>query len=455
MENIIWSKLAKIDTKEIKEVWKIVLKERFVTLNPRDIFPSFFKNRLPISFEEYLSLENGKPYFRDDPMFHHIYNVLRFLKIMYDFNKDTEPNEVTEYYFKYLSRLEDWIKRSSKIFPEDSEKRNILLILPSDKQFKKVRGRWDKWVWRRKTVYNEDTPTFTGWMNDILNLADTLKREGVNPVIAVDIEGYKYVEEVYSGRLIDIDLPENLPKMGYPRDQSVTWFREPIIGSMSLNIRRGEEKFIIKIYRKLNVEPIYMVGITPYLNKYVLSKMEGGNFILISSDNGNYLFTGVGVRGSNTSTFQNLSQILPKDIKIIGVPLSSYITDWVSGAVHLDVVMMYLGRHEGTVLIDPSRMGIYSFIEYDRERGKFILRNGFEVFHEIGLKVLEPPKSEESKITMVNALNLGRNKLVVDSYNRSINRFLSRLGMDVIEVDIPHIEAGGGGVRCATREIWI
>ncbi len=58
-------------------------------------------------------------------------------------------------------------------------------------------------------------------------------------------------------------------------------------------------------------------------------------------------------------------------------------------------------------------------------------------------------------MTMVNALNLGNGKLIVDAYNKIMNKYLEKeFGIDVIEVEIPQIEAGGGGPRCATRELY-
>ncbi len=292
-------------------------------------------------------------------------------------------------------------------------------------------------------------------MNDVLNLIDTFKGEGVNTYVAVDKEGYEDFKEVYDEHVYEVDIPDYLPKMGYSRDQSVTWFKEPIIGSMAIDLRRGEEKIIIDIYRELGLEPIYSFAFGYLDGRIMMSKMEGGNFIMISDSENHHLFTGVGVRGSNLATFQNLDLILDDRIKVFGVPISAYINDWESGAVHLDVVMMYTSRDMGLILVDPSRMGLYSFLEYKGVDKGFIVRNGFEVFKELDLNVLEPPSEKASRITMVNALNLGSGKMVVDSFNRSTNRYLEKIGLDIIEVDIPHIEAGGGGVRCATREIWV
>jgi len=74
---------------------------------------------------------------------------------------------------------------------------------------------------------------------------------------------------------------------------------------------------------------------------------------------------------------------------------------------------------------------------------------------QLGIRISEPTREGASPITMVNALNLGKGKIISDWYNHAVNEYVERvLGVEVIEVKIPQIEAGGGGVRCATRELW-
>ncbi len=369
----------------------------------------------------------------------------------------SDPEDLFKKSSEYIERLKSWIDRSKRLYTEDSRKRAVLLVLPSERQFSQVRGRWDYWLWKRETYSGIETPTFEGWLEDIINISKALKNEGVETFVAVDKEGVEKVREIYNGVVISVDIPPSLPKTGYVRDQSLTWFKEPIIGNMALHLRRGEEDILIKIYRKIGLEPIYKVGWEVIGDRVEMAYLEGGNFIVIDGDNGQAIFTGVGVRGSNHPTFKSLSRILPDNIKLYGVPISAYIRHWEYGAVHLDVVMMYLGDLNGvkTVFIDPSRMGLYSFLEYIREKDSFITRNGLEVFKELGIQVDEPPHENSSKITMVNALNLGNNKILVDSYNREVNNYLREYGVDVIEIDIPHIEAGGGGIRCASKEIWL
>jgi len=106
-------------------------------------------------------------------------------------------------------------------------------------------------------------------------------------------------------------------------------------------------------------------------------------------------------------------------------------------------------------LVDPSRLGFYSLLEYDRRSGSFKLIELPRLARELGITLDEPPREGASLITMVNALNLGRGRLVVDGYNEGVNRYLEKTyGVEVFKVEIPHLEAGGGGVRCATRELW-
>ncbi len=398
---------------------------------------------LPLKYEEYVDTNGVDP------------SIYSLLYTVYRLYKPSGPEELMEETHRYLDRLSRWIDTRGPIHTETDPKKAALLILPSDRQFEKVRRDWRGWLWRSRTNTGEITPTGEGWMKDILRIADALRNEGVEPIIAVDKGIYHEVSQVYSGRLIEVDIPENLPKTGYARDQSLTWWREPIIGLMALHLRKGEEDILIRIYRELGLDPIYAVSPEEVWGRVYMPHVEGGNYIVVDMDGETTIFTGVGVRGTNPPAFKSLSRILPRETRFIGVPISAYINDWETGAVHLDVVMMYIELDGGTFLIDPSRMGLYSFLEYDRERGEFRIHNGVELLTEKGYNLVEPPRKGASKITMVNAFNLGGNKILVDSYNRETNRYLEKLGADVIEVDIPHIEAGGGGIRCATKELWI
>jgi len=382
--------------------------------------------------------------------------LIHSLQSIYSYDISVEE-EFIDLLSTYIEEIYRWRSQIKKLYSEDSRKKNILLLIPSEKQFSNVRGNWRDWIWSEKTYTGVETPTFEGWINDILNLSETLKSEGVNTILAVDSDGADQVMEVYKDDIIQVDIPPNLPKIGYVRDQSLTWTREPIIGSMALNIRRGEEDIIIKVYREIGLNPIYKVGWEVLNNRVVMPYLEGGNFIVVDGDGYQVIFTGVGVRGSNHATFKALSRILPSNIKIYGVPISAYIRRWRDGAVHLDVVMMYLGELNGvkTLILDPSRMSLYSFLEYIPETNMFKLRNGLTVFKELGIEIDEPPRESSSKVTMVNALNLGGGKILVDRYNGDVNRYLRKYGVDIIEVDIPHIEAGGGGIRCASKELWI
>jgi len=395
----------------------------------------------PISREKWIHLKDLDP---------HIYTLIySAVKLYSPRNRDDFIDTI----YKYMDRLGRWLKKDRKIYSEDHPKKKILLISPSNRQLRHVWGGWNRYAWRMKTLDGDETPVEEGWARDLMKIAEALKGEGVEPLVAADTGVEKLWRDIY-GDVLSIHIPDRLFKIGYVRDPSLTLFREPIIGSMALDIRSGEEDVAINIFRKVGLDPIYSVtpevvdgdAMTPYV--------EGGNFIAIDTDPPT-IFTGVGVRGTNHAGIKSLARILPGNIRLIGIPISGYLRDWTSGAVHLDVVMMYISNGYRQVFIDPSRMGLYSFLEYDRARDRFMVRNGLEVFRELEIYVDEPPREGTSNITMVNALNLGGNKILVDSYNRKINRFLESWGADVIEVDIPHIEAGGGGVRCATKEVWI
>ncbi|MEM2215483.1 MAG: hypothetical protein QXF28_02475 [Nitrososphaerota archaeon] len=352
------------------------------------------------------------------------------------------------------SKTVDGVRVEDLIF-EDYRKESILLVLPSWRQLELVHGRWRELAWREKTLKNEETPTVEGWIKDVTLLADVLVDEGVKSIIVADTvhEGRLPVS---GGEVIYVDFGRGLCKIGYPRDSSISWLNRPIISNMALPFRRGEEEIITEVYWKIGLTPILRLRWVESDGSLKRVKVEGGNFFMVGDDEEAALITGIGVRGTDPETFTLLDSLLPKRVRFFGVPLSGYLKDWVSGVVHLDVVFAYLGEvGEGRVaLVDPSRMGFYSILEYDRDSKNFKVKSFIEFAREFELTIDEPPRRLGSPITMINALNLGNGKLVVDSFNREVNRYLEKeLKVDLIEVDIPHIEAGGGGPRCATRDI--
>ena len=371
--------------------------------------------------------------------------------------EDDEKTIILREFCKKIKNKVDKIKMVD-LKSEDSKKGKIMFIIPSQKQLKIVYNNWDKWVWKKRAYNGEIAPMEDGWIRDVLELAEGLKKENITPIIITDktIEGK--VKEATSTNVIGIDIPENLAKIGYPRDQSVTWSKYPIIGNMSLNIRQGEEWVLNEVYYKLKIFPLARVRWAETEKYIVRAKMEGGNFFLLKTDNEVTVLTGIGVRGSNYPTFRVLSEILPEEVRIIGVPLSGYIKHWAeTGTVHLDGAFTYLGNLNGVyyALADPLRLGFYSGLEYIREKKAFQIISLGKLFKELDILIDELPREKASPITMSNALNLGDGKLVVDAYNREVNKYLEKeFNVDIIEVNIPQIEAGGGGPRCASRELY-
>jgi len=360
----------------------------------------------------------------------------------------------------FCRRIENNVEGKSltDLKPEDAKKEKVLLMIPSQKQLKIVYNNWDRWVWRRIAYNGEPTPSVDGWIKDVLRLADALENASVTPIIATDKSIEERIKEGAPHNVIGLDIPEDFAKIGYVRDQSVTWCKHPIIGNMALDIRQGEEWIINEVYYSLKLTPLLRIRWAKDREYLVKAKMEGGNLFLLKIDGSTILLTGIGVRGSNYPTFKVLSEVLPEEVRIIGVPLSGYVKSWAeTGAVHLDVVFTYLGELNGVyyAVLDPLRLGFYSGLEYVREKEAFQIIPLGRLFKELGLIIDEPPREKTSLITMSNALNLGKGKLIVDAYNREVNKYLEReFGVDVIEVEIPQVEAGGGGPRCASRELW-
>ncbi len=343
--------------------------------------------------------------------------------------------------------LRDW-RRRPRLRPEDWKKDHVALALPERDHLEEVRGRWTRWVWRKVAYDGWPAPDFDGWVRDLTSLADAIAAEGVDVVFMAGSSGSVLEEMGY--RVVRVPIRGVLPKLGYPRDPSVAWSEQPVLMNMALDLRRGEEDVASAFFRSLGIEPVFRPRWWHDGRFLHRAKAEGGNFILVEGDR-MALFTGVGVRGTNAAALKLIQEFLSvqgHEVRVYGVPLPGYIRDWTTGAVHLDVVMMHAGP---VTFVSPGRMGFYSLIRYGDDLDVVELGR---VFRELGIPVDEIP-AEGSEITMVNGLNLGGGKLVVDSYNSEANRYLeSEWGLDLIEVSIPQVEAGGGGARCATREFY-
>ncbi len=345
--------------------------------------------------------------------------------------------------------LAELMRVREELYPEDHPKTHVALALPEREHLETIKGKWTHYVWKSIAYDGSEAPSFEGWVHDVSSIADALRSEGIR----VKIYGGRSVEilEEMGYDVVSIEFSDVLVKLGYPRDPSVAWSNSPIIMNMTLDQRRGEEVTASQFFRRVGLYPAFRPRWWFDGRHLVRAKAEGGNFILVKAGDRFALFTGVGIRGSNRATLELIREFLSikgYDIEIYGVPLPGYIRNWRTGAVHLDVVMMHAGP---SLILSPGRMGFYSLVKLDDCID--IVEAGI-IFKELGIEVDEMPV-KGSDITLVNALNIGNGKLIVDSFNAEASKYLEEeWGLDVIGVSIPQIEAGGGGVRCATREYY-
>lgn len=366
------------------------------------------------------------------------------LDLLYCLYRIEDPDSIKARAEELMSLL----KRKEEIRPEDHPKSHIALALPEGKHLERVRGRWTEFVWKPRAYDGSEAPDFNGWVRDLSSIADALRGEGIK----VTFYGGESVSTMrdLGYEAVEVDLRGELPKLGYPRDPSVAWSRSPVIMNMTLDHRRGEEDAATQFFSKIGLKPAFRPRYWFDGKLLVRARAEGGNFIVVRGER-LALFTGIGIRGSNRAAIELIREYLSlkgAEVDVYGVPLPGYIRNWRTGAVHLDVVMMNAGP---CVILSPGRMGFYSFLRFGSSVE--IIEAGM-VFRELGVEVDEIP-AEGSEITLVNALNIGRGKLVVDAYNDEASKYLEReWGLDAIGVSIPQVEAGGGGVRCASREYF-
>ncbi|MEM4601965.1 MAG: hypothetical protein QW808_03605, partial [Desulfurococcaceae archaeon] len=294
--------------------------------------------------------------------------------------KSAEGEQLPEIFREHIEEMVKTAKiieglKSNDLKSEDEEKKEIMFTIPSEKQMAVVKGDWDKWLWGKITYDYDETPNVSALASELANFALVLRKEGIKVDVIADSFIYNDIREKVGSETIELDIPPNLPNVLYVRDPSVVWFKHPVIGSMVLEPRRGEEAVAALSFRKLGLTPLLRIQWVHEKRMLFKAYMEGGNFFVIKTDGGVAVFTGIGVRGSNWATFKALSSILPEDVRIIGIPLSGYIRDWATGATHLDGRFSYLGETKGVrvALVDPSKIALYSALEYDRQRGSFKL----------------------------------------------------------------------------------
>ena len=229
-----------------------------------------------------------------------------------------ESNERLSILRGFCRRIENHVEGKSltDLKPEDAKKEKVLLMIPSQKQLKIVYNNWDRWVWKRIAYNGEPAPSVDGWIKDVLRLAVALENASVTPIIVTDKSIEERIKEEAPHNVIGLDIREDFAKIGYVRDQSVTWCKHPIIGNMALDIRQGEEWIINEVYYELGLTPLLRVRWASDKEYLVKAKMEGGNFFLLKIDGSIVLLTGVGVRGSNYPIFKVLSEILPEEVRL-------------------------------------------------------------------------------------------------------------------------------------------
>jgi arginine deiminase len=457
--------IEKTNNEVLKKVIHLVYNPPIETIELSEPIIKLEKTTSPQSKIEYINTSSLKKFLNTEysiELFQSVDQIIGLLphniyeKLKYDVNLEVFLSW-KEKILKNMSLIDNFNIKDIKA--EDTKKEGILMIIPSEKQLNVVKGNWDKWVWRKKAYDGFMAPDYNHWIQDVNNISKILLEEGIKVIVVTDNSILNDVLSVidHKVQVIGIDMPSGLAKIGYSRDQSITFYPNPIIGNMALQIRSGEEEVLNEIYYKLDIPPIIRPRWSLIGNMLVKAEIEGGNIFIIKTDNGIALLTGISVRGTNLAAIKYLGKILPEEIRIIGIPLTGYINDWLTGSVHLDVAFSYLGNTKlgPSALVDPTRMGFYSCLEYNRKTETFTLIEFSKLMMELGIKINEPPRKGQSPITMVNTLNLGNGKIISDQYNKNVNSYIEKVfGIDVIEANIPQIEAGGGGVRCSTREIW-
>jgi len=221
-----------------------------------------------------------------------------------------------------------------------------------------------------------------------------------------------------------LDKRSDRPKLYFMRDPAVIVRGGAIIGRMSLEIRRGEERLV--------AERLIEIGVPILRTIHGYGWFEGGNLMFLDKST---VLIGEGLR-TNEEGIDQVSTVLEVlgYEEVITVPIPGYLNYFPMGYVHLDVGLNF-PDHEIAVVY-PEAIP-YNLIWELKNRG---------------FKLIEVPREEALKMA-TNFLAVRPGRVIAAAGNNKTRRLLESEGIDVIEVKIDELMKGGGGVRCMTMPL--
>lgn len=277
----------------------------------------------------------------------------------------------------------------------------VLVRSPGDELAQIQGGAWDEraqalvdpngmWYWT-----DREPPDLELVAEQHAGLVDTLRREGVEVVVADPMGGH-YVKAVYV------------------RDPLITVPGGAIIGRMAVRMRRGEEADITRQVASQGM-PI-LATITGS------GTLEGGSFVKLRPGLAAF---GMSIRCNEEGARQLGEELHRIGWELVVVPLAGY-------SIHIDLHLAMVDVDKA--LVDAGGLPYW-----------FLCR-----LEELGIRPIYPDPDEAWS---VNALCLGPGRVLMADGSPRTAEALADAGVEVITTAYDELHKNGGGIHCSTMEL--
>ena len=223
----------------------------------------------------------------------------------------------------------------------------------------------------------------------------------------------------YEGAGVTVHLLEpdpHLPYQVFARDSSVATPRGPVVTQMAQPWRRGEYAPVIRFYEGAGI---------PIHEMVTAGSLEGGDVIIVEPGK---LLIGNGeerTQGPAAAQLGAWFEELGWEVRIEAIP---------SHFVHIDVLVSVLAPKLAAVCVEAASSGLVRWL---REAGFEILEVSVEDAFGLG----------------VNAISLGRDRVISTRRSTDLNAQLRALGLTVFDPDLEMFTLGGGGAHCLAQPL--
>jgi len=223
----------------------------------------------------------------------------------------------------------------------------------------------------------------------------------------------------YEGAGVNVHFLEadpHLPYQVFARDSSIATPAGPVVTQLAQPWRRGEYAPVIDFYQRHEI-PIHAM--------ITAGTLEGGDVIIVEPGK---VLIGNGEERTDQAGAGQLARIFEaSDWEVRIEPIPGHF-------VHIDVLVSILAPKLAAVCVEAASGGLVRWLE----------AAGFEI---LDVSV------EDAFGLGVNAISLGRERVISTRRSEDLNAQLRARGLEVLDPDLEMFTLGGGGAHCLAQPL--